>query len=271
MTNTTRKAVLAAAFVLVGLGNWARADNGRLDTGIPSEIAKEPKELWRRVMNMFYGRHDPKRKCWESNSQDKNFQSNCLSPYLLKTVPSGEGTDYYFVVADLVTDGGHPSPGVGGYFLLNDRHSTLELVAKDFYEVMGLEFGQPPPVANFSLQRIGNGQYLAWAVTAKTTYGGCTIELQDVIAVIDGKFESVANLPRLNSNKYASDNLKPDYFEYEFAFAYGGKDSAEEFAPIVMNVNGTRGGKPITGTYLATFDGSQNKYVLPKDRPDDGC
>jgi hypothetical protein len=271
MNSTRRQAVFAATFVLLGfgLGPAASAEDVPFDTGIPSEIAKDQKELWRQVMNKFYGRHDPKRKCWESNSADKNFQSNCLSPYILEKVPTNEDTDYYFVVADLVTGGFHSSPGVGGYFLLNDRHPTLELVAADFYDVMGFEFGLPPPVSNFRLERIGNGQYLAWTVTAQATYGGCTIALQDVVAVTNGKFESIASLPRLNSDKHAFEH--PDYFEYEFTFEYGGKDSAEQFAPIVMNVSGTRTGKPITGEFRATFDKSLLKYVLPKDLPNDGC
>lgn len=244
---------------------------------IPADAAKNPKVLWRLVMEDYYGPYDKARKCWVARLQDEQV---CMRPHRLDQV-SIRGVDHLFLVVGgtVLGDDGQPmeahvDAGALGLIVLKADGGRLSLVARnDLHEAFGT-FGAVPAEDQFELREIGPDETYGWVATSGWMGQGHVITSASIFAIRGDQVVSIGDIPNHYDNSGNCENGKTigdgePCTDYSATVSFDTSDKSAPFYPVVMKITGNRQGVVLDQSFTAKFDAAQHKYPAIEGLPEE--
>lgn len=244
---------------------------------IPADAAKNPKVLWRLVMEDYYGPYDKARKCWVASLQDEQV---CMRPHRLDQV-SIRGVDHLFLVVGgtVLGDDGQPmeahvDAGALGLIVLKADGGRLSLVARnDLHEAFGT-FGAVPAEDQFELREIGPDETYGWVATSGWMGQGHVITSASIFALRGDQVVSIGDIPNHYDNSGNCENGKTigdgePCTDYSATVSFDTSDKSAPFYPVVMKITGNRQGVVLDQSFTAKFDAAQHKYPAIEGLPEE--
>ena len=271
--------LIIVCFTLVAMqrSEASAAQSAYVITQIPSVLGHNQKELWRKVMNSFYGKYDRERKCWISNENGADY---CMRPHTLEVVARGGANDYYLVVGGSLAEYDdmecHACAGAMGFLVLTDEQKQMGLVARSKPYLEFGSWGRIPPEEDFAVHRLGPGDNFGWAV--KSSYGnqGTMIGSTTLFAIVGDQIRDIGSLPESfsesgsdNCSNGMNETTKRKCSDYSFETLFDSTSGTSHFAPVKLIASGVRLGEPLKGTYTLPFNENTLQYELPSDFPED--
>jgi hypothetical protein len=242
-------------------------------TNIPSELARDDRQLWRRAMAEFYGRYDKRQKCWIGKAKGTSW---CMRPHTLNRVSAGDATFYYLAVGGHKPgedNACHACAGALGLFVLSDAKAQMAIVARSEKFMDFGSWGRVPAEENFAVQRLGQPGNFAWVIENGWSGQGVTVTWTDMFGILGGEVKNLGQLPRSFSDEGNCENginvsTREKCSAVNFEAVYEADKTSEAFASILLKGSGTLKGQPFAGTYRVDFDPATLTYPAPPDLPD---
>jgi len=244
---------------------------------IPADTAKDPKTLWRLVMQEYYGAYDKTRKCWVATLHGEQV---CMRPHRLDQV-SIHGTDHLFLVIGGVVLGddgepqqSHADAGALGLIILKTDGSELTLVAKnDLHSAFGTS-GAVPAEDQFELRQIGPDDTYGWLATNGWMGQGHHITSATIFTARGEDIVSLGDIPNHYDNQGNCENGKTidsgmPCTDYSAELSFDTSDKSSRFYPVIMKVTGAREGVTLDQTFTAKFDDQSFTYRKIEGLPEE--
>jgi hypothetical protein len=244
---------------------------------IPADAARQPKTLWRLVMEDYYGPYDQTKKCWVARLDDEQV---CMRPHRLDQV-SIRGVNHLFLViggAVLGDDGeprqSHADAGALGLIIFKTEGSALALVAKnDLHSAFGT-FGAVPAEDQFELRQIGPDDTYGWLATSGWMGQGHNITSATIFAARGQDIVSLGDIPNHYDNQGNCENGKvlgsgKPCTDYSAELTFDTSDQSARFYPVIMKIAGAREGVTLDQTFTTTFDEQSFTYKSIEGLPEE--
>lgn len=271
MTKASLLSTLLAACIAATAGAACAAGT------IPASAAREPKVLWRMVMEDYYGPYDKALKCWVARFDAGRV---CMRPHKLDRVTI-HGADHLFLViggAHLGEDGeprtAHVDGGALGLIVFRENGDALKLVAKnDLHATFG-SFGNLPSEESFSVREIGPDETYGWVATDGWVGQGHVITSATIFAPVGDSVVDIGGVPNHYDNMGNCENGKVigsdvACTDYSAEILFDSADASRRFYPIIMKVRGSREGVAIDRAFTARFDPGKFKYENVQGLPEE--
>lgn len=270
-----RKPSLLAGLAALALSGLCFAS--ALAAPIPADTVKDPKILWRQVMEDYYGPYDKAKKCWVATLHDEQV---CMRPHRLDQIPIRGANHLFLVIGGTVLgdDGAprqsHADAGALGLIILKTDGPSLELVAKnDLHSAFGT-FGALPADDQFELRRIGPDDSYGWLATSGWMGQGHNITSATIFAARGEDIVSLGDIPNHYDNQGNCDNGKTiddgkPCTDYSAELSFDASDNGSRFYPVIMKVTGSREGVTLDQTFKTTFDEQSFTYKPIKGLPEE--
>lgn len=244
---------------------------------IPADAAKQPKVLWRMVMEEYYGPYDKALKCWKARISADHV---CMRPHRLDQIQI-KGVNHFFLVigGPFLDENGQPreahvDSGAMGLIALKENGRSLKLVAKnDLHSPFGT-FGSLPTEDQFSIREIGPNETYGWVATSGWMGQGHVITSSTIFATVGDTVVSIGNIPNHYDNMGNCENSKimgseTPCTDYSSTLLFDSSDQTSRFYPIIVKVQGTREGVVIDQTFTTKFNAGKLSYEnidgMPKE------
>lgn len=261
-----------ATLILSALG-FASA----LAASIPADAAKDPKTLWRKVMEDYYGPYDRAKKCWVATLHGEHV---CMRPHRLDQI-SIRGANHLFLVigGTVLGDDGEPQQshadaGALGLIILKTAGPSLKLVAKnDLHSAFGT-FGAVPAEDQFELRKIGPDDSYGWLATSGWMGQGHNITSVSIFTARGEEIVRLGDIPNHYDNQGNCENGKTindgkPCTDYSAELSFDASDNGSRFYPVIMKVAGSREGATLDQTFATTFDEQSFTYKPIKGLPEE--
>jgi hypothetical protein len=269
-----RKRSLLACLTVFALLSTHQFASG---ASIPADAARNPKSLWRLVMENYYGPYDRARKCWVATLQGEQV---CMRPHRLDRA-SIHGVGHLFLVIGGTVLGdddqpreSHVDAGALGLIILKAGGASLELVAKnDLHAAFGT-FGAVPAEDQFELREIGPDGTYGWLATSGWTGMGQTITSTTIFTARNGDIVSLGDIPNHYDNQGNCENGRTidagePCTDYSADLRFDTSDRTSRFYPVIMTVKGTREGVTLDQTFTTKFDEPSFTYKAIDGLPEE--
>ena len=235
---------------------------------IPAAAAKDPKTLWRLVMQDYYGRYDRAKKCWVAILDGEQV---CMRPHRLD-LAAIHGVNHLFLVigGSVLGDDGEPrqshaDAGALGLIILKAEGPVLALVAKNNLHSAFGTFGAVPAEDQFELRQIGPDDTYGWLATSGWMGQGHHIASATVFAVRGDDVVSLGAIPNHYDNQGNCENGKTiddgkPCTDYSAELSFDTSDKSARFHPVVMKITGAREGVTLDQTFTTRFDDQSYTY-----------
>jgi hypothetical protein len=244
---------------------------------IPADAARQPKMLWRLVMEDFYGPYDRGKTCWVARLDGEQV---CMRPHRLDQV-SIHGVNHVFLVigGSVLGDDGEPlqshaDSGALGLIILKADGDALKLVARnDLHSPLGT-FGIVPAEDRFELRQIGPNETYGWLATNGWMGQGHNISAATIFAARGEDIVSLGDISNHYDNQGNCENGKTidsgkPCTDYSAEISFDTSDTASRFYPVIMKITGTREGEALDETFTTSFDEQSFTYKPIEGLPEE--
>lgn len=244
---------------------------------IPADAGKQPKTLWRLVMEDYYGLYDQGKKCWVATLHGEQVR---MRPHRLDQA-SIHGVNHLFLVIGGVVLGddgqpqqSHADAGALGLIILKTEGSALRLVAKnDLHSAFGT-FGAVPAEDQFKLRQIGPDDTYGWLATNGWMGQEHNITSATVFAARGEDIVSLGDIPNHYDNQGNCENGRTidggkPCTDYSAELSFDTSDQSARFYPVIMKITGAREGVTLDQTFTTTFDDHTFTYKSIEGLPEE--
>jgi len=184
-------------------------------------------------------------------------------------ISSATGQRLYVLAAgDAVDDrgkpsGGHPTPGLIGAFIAEERNGQTVIVASNPSIQMG-SWGSAPTKWRFV--KFGPSDYWGWQNTTGNTSQGCTCSYYSILAPGGNTIRELAGFSEGFSDEGACTNERCT--SLSSVLEIDSTKIGEKVFPLLITVIGKKEGEILEPkTWTVLFDTAKCSYVKPKDWP----
>lgn len=267
MSGRRRRARRAPLFVIAFLTcvlSGPFAARAGTATPIPASAAASPKDLWRAVMETFYGSYDRRLKCWIGEIEGAR---QCMRPLKLDIVRS-DGRERYFVAT-----GGYPLTEAGGYsdchacagslglIVLEGGGARLDLVARNSLAEPAGAWGVVPPEESFRLREIGKGQY-GWTMESGWSGQGYNVSHEAIFGVSGSDVVELGQIQVHSDNAGTCGEGLGECYVRDYELVFDAASGADHYDIVLRRLADSTAGPE---TIRVPFDTAGLKYAAPDD------
>jgi hypothetical protein len=241
-------------------------------TPISSGLISQKKELFRTVMNEFYGAYDQDKQCWMSESQDRMY---CMNPIRSDVIASGNESRIFVTVGgqEWTEDGGrcqsHPCLGVLGLIVLVDSGlANLGLRATSLYE-SAETYGRVPETNDIAVRQLGPADRYGWTIRMNEDHGRTRMDFVNVHAVIGDQVVLIGSLVTNYSNHLDCEERYAQCTDISSNLLIDQAAHSNEFYPMVLRASGVLRGQAFQATYRLFYDVRTFRYMTPPNMPNE--
>ena len=243
----------------------------------PADAAKNPKTLWRLVMEGYYGPYNKAKKCWVATLDGEQV---CMRPHRLdQAVIHGANHLFLVIGGTVLGDDGEPQQshadaGALGLIILKADGPSLTLVAKnDLHSAFGTS-GAVPAEDQFELRQIGPDDTYGWLATNGWMSQGHLITSATIFTARGENIVSLGDIPNHYDNQGNCENGKTindgkPCTDYSAALTFDTSGKSSRFYPVIMKITGTREGMTLDQTFTTIFDDQSFAYKPIKGLPEE--
>jgi hypothetical protein len=257
-----------ASILALALSALPALAGGQL-TNIPSDLQNDQKEFWRIYMREYGGAYNKEKKCWEAKIKGADY---CLRPHTFALVTEKGARRIYLSVSAPGTDQCHGCMGFIEFMVLDVGAERMRIAARSERVIESGSYGAPPAEDGISVRQITSDDGYGFLVDHGWTGQGITLVRTEVLGVIGDQVRSIGTLPKLyddsgncEGGKNFGSGRPCSTYEYAITFDTQAKG---RFAPVIFQPTGFYEGQTIGGNYVAKFDETKFKYILPKSLPE---
>jgi hypothetical protein len=214
------------------------------------------------ILDEVYSGYDEAGRCWKTEAEGLNY---CMELDRVDRVNAPAGERLYLLARGSTADGGHPTPGLIGAFVLERQQGRWAMLSGDARMNYGA-YGNAP--ANWKFVKVGPSDYWGWLNTHGDVHQGYAGSWYIVLAPYGKKIKDLAGMTAEYSDAGACNEddkvCEQKTSDLDSTLEIDTSRIQDKVFPLRIAVMGKNSGKTLAPqTWEFTFSEKNWNYVMP--------